>query len=73
MKPEKIPYGELPKTSQPAMQAFLLVGLTKLKDFTKITEKELKKLHGVGPKAIRIIKAELKSKGLDFKKSLSKI
>lgn len=46
----------LPKTSEPATQAFSQVGIHKVSDFKKFTEKELLKLHGVGPKVIRLLK-----------------
>lgn len=57
----------LPKTSEPASQAFLLEGIKTLEDLTKYTKKELLKLHGVGPKAIRILEVELKRLNLKFK------
>lgn len=41
-------------------------GYTKLKQLTKVTEAELLKIHGVGPKAIRILREELKEKGMSF-------
>lgn len=44
---------------QPAKDAFALVNLWTLEDITKHTEKQLLSLHGVGPKAIRIIREHL--------------
>jgi hypothetical protein len=41
-------------------------GYTKLKHLTKVTEAELLKIHGVGPKAIRILREALKAQGLSF-------
>ncbi|MCC7289998.1 hypothetical protein IT417_01975 [bacterium] len=61
----------IPKTSSPAQRAFDEVGIKYLEDFCKFTIKELLVLHGVGPKAIRILNAELKKYGLDFKKAKS--
>lgn len=58
----------LPKTSEPANRALALVGIEYLEDLTKFTEKELLKLHGFGPKALRILKAALQEKGLSFAK-----
>lgn len=55
---------DIPKTSAPAARAFELIGIKKIEDFKKYTEKELLNLHGVGPKAIRI----LKELGVIFKK-----
>lgn len=42
-------------------------GIHMLKQATKYTEKELLAIHGVGPKAIRIIKEELAKKKLRLK------
>ena len=47
---------DIPKTSEPARRAFESVGIKTVEDFKKWTEKDLLKLHGVGPKAIRILK-----------------
>lgn len=58
----------LPITSEPATRAVNEIGIKYLEDLAKYTEKELLKLHGVGPKAIRIWKEHLKAKGLDFRK-----
>ena len=41
-------------------------GYTKLKQLTKVTEAELLKIHGVGPKAVRILREVLKEKGMSF-------
>jgi uncharacterized protein YdhG (YjbR/CyaY superfamily) len=43
-------------------------GYTKLKQLTRVTEAELLKIHGVGPKAVRILRETLKAKGLSFAK-----
>jgi predicted flap endonuclease-1-like 5' DNA nuclease len=54
---------DIPKTSEPAKRAFELAGIITVEDFKKWTEKDLLKLHGVGQKAIRI----LKEHGVKFK------
>ncbi|MBL8080424.1 MAG: DUF1801 domain-containing protein [Anaerolineales bacterium] len=41
-------------------------GYTRLKQLTKVTEAELLKIHGVGPKAVRILREVLKEKGMSF-------
>ena len=41
-------------------------GYTKLKQLTKVSEAELLKIHGVGPKAIRILRELLAEKGMSF-------
>lgn len=38
-----------------------------LEELVNYTEKELLALHGIGPKAVRILKEELKKLGLAFK------
>ncbi|HKY55990.1 MAG TPA: DUF1801 domain-containing protein, partial [Anaerolineales bacterium] len=50
----------------PARSALEHAGYTKLKQLTKVTEKELGKLHGIGPKALGILREELKAKGMSF-------
>jgi len=57
-----------PKTSAPAERALAGAGLKKLEDLTKITEVELAKLHGMGPKSLRILKEALATTGLTYKK-----
>lgn len=50
----------------PARNALEHAGYSKLKQLTRVTEKELAKLHGMGPKALGILREELKAKGLSF-------
>ncbi len=59
----------LPNIGNPAQRALANEGYSRLTQLTKITEAELLKLHGVGPKAIRILKDALETKGLSFAKS----
>ena len=49
-----------------APRALANAGYVQLKQLTKVTEAELLKIHGVGPKAIRILKDALKEKGMLF-------
>jgi DNA-directed RNA polymerase alpha subunit len=56
-----------PKTSAPATRALHNAGYTRLEQLTKVSEAELAKLHGMGPKALGILKDALKAKGLKFK------
>lgn len=51
---------------QPAMRALVGAGYTDLNQLTTVSEAELKKLHGVGPKALRILGEALAAKGLSF-------
>ncbi|WP_139994879.1 DNA-binding protein [Paenibacillus paridis] len=62
------PESDLPKIGQPALRALSNAGIYRLEQFTKITEADLLKLHGVGPKAVRILIEVLKEKGLSFAK-----
>lgn len=58
---------ELPaKIGKPALRALKGAGYVKLEQFTKLSEKELLKLHGVGPKAISILRLTLEERGLSF-------
>ncbi len=59
----------LPKTSAPATRALNAFGIHHLEELCNYTEKELLELHGMGPKAIRIFKAELRARNLSFKQN----
>ncbi|MGV9415153.1 hypothetical protein ACWDOP_35075 [Nocardia sp. NPDC003693] len=48
----------------PATRAFALIGLTRLEQFSGASEAELLALHGVGPKAIRVLRETLAEAGL---------
>jgi hypothetical protein len=52
--------------SQPALRALDLAGYTRLEQFTTVTEADLLKLHGLGPKTIRILRSALERRGLAF-------
>ena len=54
---------ELPRTSEPATRALAEIGVTTLSQVERMTEKELVALHGVGPKAVRILKETLAAQG----------
>ncbi len=68
MKGKNEERGSFPKIGKPAERALGNAGYSKLGQLAKRTEGELLELHGVGPKAIRILKAALKAEGLSFKK-----
>lgn len=55
-----------PTIGNPARQALRVAGFTKLKQLTQVSEAELGKLHGMGPKAIRILRETLESHGMSF-------
>jgi uncharacterized protein YdhG (YjbR/CyaY superfamily) len=53
---------------RPATGALTHAGYSNLKQLTKVTEAELASLHGMGPKALRILRETLKRQGLSFAK-----
>lgn len=56
-----------PKIGSPATRALEEAGYTNLKQLTKVTEGEIGQLHGMGPKALGILREALKAEGLSFK------
>ena len=56
---------------RPAGGALKHAGYFKLKQLTKLTEAELLKMHGVGPKAVGILRELLKAKGMSFAEATS--
>jgi len=58
---------DFPKIGAPATRALAAAGYTRLKQLTKVTEAELGQLHGMGPKALGILRETLKAKGWSFK------
>ena len=51
---------------RPATSAFLEAGYANLEQLSRARETDLAKLHGVGPKALRIIKTALAEQGVSF-------
>lgn len=56
------------KVGQPAHRALQGAGITTLKQLASFKESELMSLHGIGPKALGILKTVLYENGLSFKK-----
>lgn len=56
----------LPKIGKPATNALQHINIKTLEDVAKLDEKTLLKIHGVGPKAVSILKDTLAEKGLNF-------
>ena len=50
----------------PARRALEAAGIETLEDLTKISEAELLKLHGMGPKALGVLRESMKDNGLCF-------
>lgn len=56
--------GSLPDgLSQPAIRALTGAGYTRLEQLVKASESELLKLHGFGPKGIRVLREALAERG----------
>lgn len=51
-------------TGRPASGAFFQAGYRSLEELAGASESELASLHGVGPKALRVVKAALEEQGL---------
>jgi hypothetical protein len=59
--------GDLPAIGRPATSALTLQGITTLAQVAERTEAELLALHGVGPKAIRILREALAAAGQELR------
>ena len=57
---------DLPKIGAPATRALQSIGITELKQLTKVTEAELLQLHGFGPRALGILHEALRERKLSF-------
>jgi Helix-hairpin-helix domain len=55
---------ELPKIGAPAARALTSAGYVQLRQLANVPRSELSRLHGMGPKALRIIEEALASHGL---------
>jgi hypothetical protein len=51
---------------RPARGALLAAGYTHLAQLAEVREAEITKLHGVGPKAIGVLRRALDEKGMSF-------
>ena len=67
MKQDSQNNNDFPKIGAPATRALEAAGYSRLEQLTKVTEAELGQLHGMGPKALGILRETLKEKGLSFK------
>lgn len=62
--PEQV--GDLPRIGRPATSALLKLDLTTLEQVAGLRRSELLALHGVGPKAVRLLDDALAERGLAF-------
>ena len=61
------PETDLPKgLAAPARRALAGAGYQRLAQLSKVSEAEIKQLHGIGPNALKQLRAALKAKGLSF-------
>ena len=67
MKQDNQNKNDFPKIGAPATRALKTAGYSRLEQLTKVSEAELGQLHGMGPKALVILRETLKEKGLSFK------
>jgi len=56
----------LPNIGAPATRALAAIGITKLSQVSGMSEAKLADLHGVGPRAIRILREALEAQGKSF-------
>src|SRR5262249_55204189 len=56
-----------PGVGQPALRALASAGYTSLDQLTSANEKDLAALHGMGPKALGILRSALQAKGKSFR------
>jgi hypothetical protein len=54
------------KIGQPATRALIAAGYTRLEQLTSVSEREVLKLHGMGPKALGILRDTLVEQGQSF-------
>jgi predicted flap endonuclease-1-like 5' DNA nuclease len=68
--PDVRPVGDLPnEIGKTAARELSLRGITSLEQVARHSREELLAIHGVGPKAIRILEGALAAKGLAFRTS----
>jgi DNA-directed RNA polymerase alpha subunit len=60
------PTGDLPRLSAPARRALAAAGCSRLEQLTRVSEADLKKLHGIGRNALNQLSRALAAKGLSF-------
>jgi predicted flap endonuclease-1-like 5' DNA nuclease len=58
--------GDLPPIGRPATSALFEAGISTLAQVAACSRSQLLAMHGVGPKAVRILEAALQAQGLRF-------
>ncbi|XID91906.1 RNA polymerase alpha subunit C-terminal domain-containing protein [Paenibacillaceae bacterium WGS1546] len=69
LKPET---GFLSRLSNPARRALEHEGITTLQELSRFTEREILRLHGMGPRSMPVLRDALQSQGLSFKSAVQK-
>jgi len=59
--------GFLSKLSSPARNALIHEGITTLQQLSDFSEKEILKIHGIGPASLPMMRSLLEETGLSFK------
>jgi len=59
---------DLPAIGAPATRALAGAGITRLEQLTALTQAELSALHGVGPRAVGVLRQALADRGLSFRR-----
>jgi len=57
---------DLPRIGKPATRALLEAGIATLSHVSTLSEAELLAMHGMGPKALRILREALEMRGMTF-------
>ncbi len=65
----KLESSDLPNIGKVARRELASAGYKRLEQFTNVSEKALLNIHGVGPKAIRILREAMGMRGLLFARS----
>lgn len=52
--------------AKPALRALAGAGCTRLEDLSRLSESELATLHGMGPKALSLLRTAMRERGLKF-------
>lgn len=67
MTPDPGPVSEFtPRIGKVATRELAIAGYTRYVQLSSVTKRDLLALHGVGPKAVRILGEELAARGLGF-------
>jgi hypothetical protein len=65
-KPKQQTPALVPGLAKPAQRALAGAGIERLEDFSRVTEDEVAKLHGIGPRALDQVKRSLRQAGSGF-------